>query len=197
MPKKQATLFSQKPRSILAELEFKGALELAGQVKLAVEEYCEKIEVAGSIRRQKPKVHDIDFVVISKSDAEWKKINHKLRHLKAQPVCNGDSVITAYLPVKDGLFRVDFYRARPETFGIHLLIRTGSADHNIYLAGYATQRGMRLKYSQGLIKEGQPIAGRTEQEVFKSLELPYVEPIKREIVDKKPAWMKNNQQKDR
>ena len=43
------------------------------------------IEVAGSIRQQKTEEHDIDFVVLAKNDAEWQKINEKLKHLKAKP----------------------------------------------------------------------------------------------------------------
>ena len=109
-----------------------------------MEAQCELIEVAGSIRRQKSIVHDIDFVVVAKSDAEWLKINEKLRLLKAKPNCSGNSVIKAFVPCKDGLFQVDFYRAKPSTFGIHLLVRTGSADHNMWLAGHAFSKGMRL-----------------------------------------------------
>jgi len=84
---------------------------------------------------------------------------------------------------------VDFYRAKPSTFGIHLLVRTGSADHNMWLAGYAISKGMRIKYSEGLIKDNSVIAGETEQGVFEALGLPYPLPSEREIVEGKPVWM--------
>jgi len=61
------------------------AAKLADAIKTAVEIHCDKIEVAGSIRRQKPEVHDIDFVVVAKSDLDWKGINEILRRLKAKP----------------------------------------------------------------------------------------------------------------
>ena len=189
MMKKQATLFPQDAVKILAELDLEEAQRTASEVKAAVEAQCELIEVAGSIRRQKSIVHDIDFVVVAKSDAEWQKINEKLRQLKAKPNCSGNSVIKAFVPCKDGLFQVDFYRAKPSTFGIHLLVRTGSADHNMWLAGHAFSKGMRLKYSEGLIKDGVAIAGETEQGVFEALGLPCPLPSKREIVDGKPVWM--------
>ena len=83
---------------------------------------------------------------------------------------------------------MDFYRAKPSTFGIHLLVRTGSADHNIWLAGHASSKGMRLKYSEGLIKDGVPIAGEAEQDVFEALGLPWPLPFERETVDGKPVW---------
>ena len=135
--KKQSTLFPQDAVKIVGELDLREAERLAAKIKATVEAQCELIEVAGSIRRQKPKIHDIDFVVVAKSDLEWQKINEKLKQLKAKPNCSGNSVIKAFVPCHEGLFQVDFYRAKPSTLGIHLLVRTGSADHNMWLAGHA------------------------------------------------------------
>ena len=187
--KKQSTLFPQNESPVLAELDLQETQSLADQVKAAVEALCDRIEVAGSIRRQKLKVHDIDFVVVAKSDAQWLKINEKLKHLKAKPNCSGNSVIKAFVHCENGFFQVDFYRAKPSTFGIRMLVRTGSADHNVWLAGYAISKGMRIKYSEGLIKEGSVIAGETEKGVFEALGLPYPLPSEREIMNGKPVWL--------
>ena len=189
MRKKQSTLFPESEVTVIPELDLKEAERIAAQVKAAVETLCDRIEVAGSIRRQKSKVHDIDFVVDTKNDAEWQKINEKLKQLKAKPNCSGNNVIKAFLPCQNGLFQVDFYRAKPSTFGIHLLVRTGSADHNVWLAGCAISKGMRIKYSEGLIKDNSVIAGETEKGVFEALGLPCPLPSEREIVDGKPVWM--------
>ena len=59
----------------------------------------------------------------------------------------------------------------------------------MWLAGYAISKGTRLKYSEGLIKEGSVIAGEDEKGVFTALDLPYPLPTEREIVDGKPVWM--------
>ena len=187
--KRQATLFPEKEKPVLTELALKEAEKLANQIKSAVSAHCDQIEIAGSIRRQKPFVHDIDLVAVAKSDTEWKKISEELKRMKAKQNCSGSSIIKAYLPLQNGLFQVDFYRAKPSTFGIHLLIRTGSAEHNMWLAGYAISKGMRLKYSQGLIKDGTAIAGKTEKEVFNALSLAYPLPSEREIVEKRPLWI--------
>jgi DNA polymerase (family 10) len=93
------------------------------------------------------------------------------------------------MPCEKGLFQVDFYRAQPKTLGIHLLVRTGSAEHNTWLASLAISKGMRIKYSEGLIKEGKVIARETEKGVFEALGLPYPLPPEREIVDGKPVWL--------
>jgi DNA polymerase/3'-5' exonuclease PolX len=187
---KQSTLFPQNEPTVLAELDLLVAARLAHEIEAAVEGYCDKIEVAGSIRRQKPRVHDIDFVVVAKNDADWQRINDALKRMKAKPNCCGNQLIKAYVPCQNGLFQVDFYRAKPSTFGIHLLVRTGSADHNMWLAGYAISKGMRLKYSEGLIKEGKPIAGEDEKAVFEVLGLPCPTASEREIANSKPVWMK-------
>jgi DNA polymerase/3'-5' exonuclease PolX len=189
MMKKQVTLFPQDTVKIISELDLKEAERTADLVKATVEVHCELIEVAGSIRRQKSKVHDIDFVVVTKNDAHWHRINEKLKQLKAKPNCSGNSVIKAYVPCQNGFFQVDFYRAKPSTFGIHLLVRTGSADHNMWLAGYAFSKDMRLKYSEGLIKDGVAIAGETEHGVFEALGLPYPLTSEREVFDNRPVWM--------
>jgi DNA polymerase (family 10) len=192
--KKQSTLFPEKEVAIVAELDLNEAESLANQLKTTVSAQCDRIEVAGSIRRQKTKVHDIDFVVAAKSDAEWQKISEKLKHLKAKPNCQGNSVTKAYVPCQNGFFQVDFYRAKPSTFGIHLLVRTGSAEHNMWLAAYAISKGMRIRYSEGLIKDA-AIAGETEKGVFEALGLPYPLPNEREIADGKPVWMPTSETK--
>ena len=186
---KQRTLFPESEVAALTELNLEEAQKAAEQIKAAVTNHCSKLEIAGSIRRQKALVHDIDFVAVAETDAEWQKISETLKRMKARLNCLGNSVIKALVPHENCLFKVDFYRGQPNTWGIHLLVRTGSAEHNTWLASLAISKGMRIKYSEGLTKDGAVIAGETEQSVFEALGLPYPPPHEREIVDGKPAWM--------
>lgn len=80
------------------------------------------------------------------------------------------------------------YCVTAETFGLNKIIRTGSADHNIWLNNYARSKGCRIKYAEGLLKNGQVVAGKTEASVFDALDLTVPEPEKREIVNGKPVW---------
>jgi DNA polymerase/3'-5' exonuclease PolX len=48
-----------------------------------------------------------------------------------------------------------------------------------------------LKYSEGLVRDGVVVAGETEEGVFSALDLPNVEPQKREIANGKPIWRVN------
>ncbi len=189
MIRRQSTLFPETEVRLVGELGLDEAEKLASQIKASVSPHCDKVEIAGSIRRRKPLVHDIDFVVVAKSDTEWLKINEELRRLKAKPNCAGISLIKAYVPCRNGLFQVDFYRAKPATFGITLLIRTGSAAHNMWLAGVAISKGMRLKYSEGIMKEDIPVAGEDEDGVFAALGFSCPIPSWREIASGNPIWM--------
>lgn len=125
--------------------------------------------------------------------ADWQRISEILRRLKAKPNCSGNQLIKAYVPCQNGLFQVDFCCAKPATFGIHPLVRTGSAEHNMWLAAYTIAQGMRLKYSQGLIKDDKVVAGETEQSVFEAIGLPYPPPTQREITNEKPMWLQPSQ----
>jgi DNA polymerase/3'-5' exonuclease PolX len=106
----------------------------------------------------------------------------------------GNSIIKCDVPQiingKKSLYRVEFYRATPGNYGILKLIRTGSAHHNEYLATLALSKGMRLKYSEGLMQGENVLAGAEETEVFRALGLEFVEPQDREVVNGKPVWMK-------
>jgi hypothetical protein len=58
----------------------------------------------------------------------------------------------------------------------------------MWLVGYALSKGMRIKYSEGLIKVNNAIAGVTEKRVIEALGLPCPLPSEREIAQNKPTW---------
>jgi DNA polymerase/3'-5' exonuclease PolX len=187
---KQAKLFgSEDEPKVLDSIEYEKAEAIAKQVEALIKPLCDKIKIVGSIRRKKPQVGDCDFVVLA-TDTNWAKIVQTLR--KSKVICSGPSLIKLNYPVEDCLFQVDFYRATTQTFGIQELIRTGSADHNMWLAGYAISKGYRLKYSSGLIKDNIVMAGETEESVFSALDLPCPSPSTREVLDQKPIWLANH-----
>jgi DNA polymerase/3'-5' exonuclease PolX len=185
---KQTKLFGEtnEPK-IIAKLELAKAKTLASQIERLVKPFCNKIELVGSIRRQKPIVGDIDFVVVA-SDSNWNRIGACFK--KSNTICSGTQLIKINFPCEGDLFQADFYRAYNNNFGIQQLIRTGSADHNMWLAGYAISKGYRLKYSEGLLENDRVIVGDTEENVFCALGLICPKPEEREIVEGKPVWLK-------
>jgi DNA polymerase (family 10) len=184
---KQVKLFGEEEPNVSSRLELAKAQILAKQVETTIKPLCNRFEVVGSIRRRKPIVGDVDLVVVA-TDGCWGKIVQSLK--KPRVICSGKSLIKLIYPCEDTLFQVDFYRATEQTFGIQELIRTGSADHNMWLAGNAITKGFRLKYSEGLMKDDVTVAGETEESVFTALDLPCPEPQLREIIDAKPVWLK-------
>jgi len=182
---KQTRLFGGEEPKVLSELPLEKTQAPALEIGTAIDSLCGKVEVVGSIRRKRPIIHDIDFIVVC-SDLNWTEIKQSFKN----HLCAGQLVFKFNYPINDKeLFQVDIYRAAEKNFGVLKLVRTGSGDHNAWLASYARSEGMMLKYSEGLVKDGVVLAGETEASVFETLGLPYVEPQKREIVDKKPVWM--------
>ena len=149
------------------------AEKIAETVVKRLKPYCKKIEVAGSIRRRKPWVKDIDLVLIP-SDP-W-NLHHEVLGL-GQTRAAGSKIMR----VMAGETQIDIYIAEPETWATLLLIRTGSADNNIRLASRAKERGWHLHANgDGLFNEnGQRIAGDTELSIYQALGLPYQRPEER------------------
>jgi DNA polymerase (family 10) len=191
MTKKQTSLFPDESRkkdlTILRGLDRSGVEPLAFKILTEIEPFCVRAEIAGSIRRQKGTVNDIDLVVQPKASDSWINIIKFLRHdYAAITGKQGDKLATLYVlfASKQGLghIQVDLYRATRSTWGILLLVRTGSAEHNVHLCNLALAKGLRLQYSQGLVdSKGNVIAGKTEEEVFEALGLPFILPQDREV----------------
>jgi DNA polymerase (family 10) len=188
---KQAKLFGDDYKAepkVLTKLDLANAEALALKIQGAIIPLCDKIQIVGSIRRKKALIGDIDFVIMA-IDANWSKIIQALN--KPQVICSGPIVAKVNYPYEDKVFQADFYRAYDNNFGIQQLIRTGSAEHNMWLASCALSKGFRLKYSEGLLEDERVVAGETEESVFSTLGLPCPKPEEREIVNGKPVWLKS------
>ena len=148
---------------------------LAQEVVDYLAPFCDRIEVAGSIRRQKPFPRDIDIVLIP---ANQGKLATALQGLGEKR--RGGSKIEERL--YKGV-QLDLYFAVPETWATLLLIRTGSKEHNIKLTTLAKRKGWTLHASgRGLCNEAdERIAWESEQQIFVALGQPYAEPRDREV----------------
>jgi len=157
-------------------MKLEQAQKIAAEVIKRLSAYCQKIETAGSIRRRKAIVHDIDIVLIP-SDP-W--------NLEAEVL----ALARPFLPKLSGekLKRFDFngaqidlYYATVQTWATLLLIRTGSKENNIRLCSRAKEMGWHLAASgEGLFDEaGKRIAGDTEESIYQALGLPFQRPEER------------------
>jgi len=154
-------------------MRLRDAEALVTRVLAVVGPYCERVQVAGSVRRKRPEVHDIDIVLIPKP----LHLASIVKALDPEKALLQGPKLTRLLV--EGV-QVDLYVATPETWGAILLIRTGSPEHNIRLCSIARSRGMKLSAARGVIKEGRVVASRTEEEIFQALGIDYVPPENRE-----------------
>lgn len=150
-------------------------------------------EVAGSLRRRKETIGDVDIVAAidgkvdpSEISAEFVKFP-EVQHILGQGTSKA-SVLTA------GGLQVDLRLVPEENFGAALLYFTGSKDHNVRIRSRALDRGMTLsewglydlaKYEKAEKKTAEapklkPVASKTEADIYKALGLAYVEPEMRE-----------------
>jgi len=149
------------------------AQKLAEQIVKHIEPFCERIVVAGSIRRLKPVIRDVDLVLIPKP-LLWSRIIATLQKRMDAVVLKRGSQL-AQLEINK--INIDIYATNPKNWEALLLIRTGSSTSNIRLSLRAKKMGLKLTHS-GLTKDGKIVAS-TEQGIFETLGLNYVPPEER------------------
>lgn len=134
-----------------------------------------RVVVAGSYRRRRDTVGDLDVLVTSKHGAT---VGDKLVRYEnvAEVLAHGPTRTTVVL--RSGL-QVDVRAVPEQSYGVALLYFTGSKAHNIALRGLANDRDWKLN-EYGLFSGKRRIAGATEEEVYKKLGLAYIAPELRE-----------------
>lgn len=158
---------------------------------------CERIQVVGSLRRQKPSVKDIDIIAIPKfreikDDTLFgEPVKENLLDRKLSELCldahlileaNGSKIKRFFRAIQKVSVPIDLYIATEITWWTLLLIRTGSREHNIKLASRALELHMQLKADgSGLLTpNGNIMQIHSEEEIFQHLKLPFRLPEERE-----------------
>ena len=136
-----------------------------------------RINVAGSARRMKETIGDIDILVTSSNPSKVIDFFAKMPNV-AQVLAKGDT--KSSIRLKEGI-QVDLRVVDDKIFGAVLLYFTGNQQHNIILRRMAIERGLKLS-EYGLFdrKNNKLIAGKTEEEIYKKIGLGYIEPEMRE-----------------
>jgi len=152
-------------------------LPLAQSLKEKLEkiEIIDKVEVAGSIRRRKETVGDIDILVTTTHPREVMDIFTNMAVVK-EVISKGPSKTTVRL--KEGI-ECDLRVFESNIFGAALMYFTGSKEINVELRRIAIQKNMKLN-EYGLFKGKKRVAGSTETEIFHKLGMDYIEPELRE-----------------
>ena len=163
-----------------------------------LERLCElptvqKAEIAGSLRRRRETVGDIDLICALKSAADGPDVSARFVAFPEVTRILGQGPTKASVLTVGGL-QVDLRMVPLENFGAALVYFTGSKDHNVKLRGRALDRGLTLN-EWGLYKLDdyekikkktaeapplKPVASKTESDVYVALGLSYIEPELRE-----------------
>jgi DNA polymerase (family X) len=133
------------------------------------------ISVAGSFRRRKETVGDLDILVTARKDSD---VMERFVHYDEvnEIVSKGPTRCTVRL--RTGL-QVDLRKVPQASYGAALVYFTGSKAHNIALRKMAVRKGLKMN-EYGVFRKEKRIAGRTEQQVYGTLNLPVIPPELRE-----------------
>ena len=142
----------------------------------------QRAEYAGSLRRGRETVGDLDLLVAA-SPKEGPAITQAFTEMEPVADVSGVGPTKASIRTGDGL-QVDLRVVEPDAFGAAMLYFTGSKDHNIALRERAIARGLSLnEYGLHEMKDGKAgrrIASKTEEEVYQALDLAWIPPELRE-----------------
>jgi DNA polymerase (family 10) len=137
----------------------------------------QRVSAAGSLRRMKETIGDLDLLAASTKPA--KAMDALCRStFCARVLASGTTKSSILTP--DGV-QVDLRVVDPESFGAALQYFTGSKEHNVRLRELAVRRGLKVnEYGVFRVKTGRRIAGREETDVYRALGLPWIPPELRE-----------------
>lgn len=159
-------------KMLLSEAE-----EIAGELVSYLEECpeLERIEVAGSYRRRKELVGDLDILVIS---SRPEKIMERFTSydLVEEIISQGETRSSVQLR---GGKQVDLRLLSPESYGAALIYFTGSKEHNVALRSLAQSQGYKVS-EYAVFEDDERKAGREEDEVYALLGLEWIPPELRE-----------------
>ena len=139
---------------------------------------AKQVSAAGSLRRKKPVIGDIDILVSSKNPG---KVIEKFTKLKQIDKILAKGPTKATVILKSGV-QVDLRVLAPESWGAGLFYFTGSKNYNILMRKEAIKKGYKLS-EYGLFdkKTGKMVAGKTEEEICRKLGVKYLKPEERSM----------------
>jgi DNA polymerase (family 10) len=169
---------SDNTRRPLAE-----ALEVATGIQMALAPHCAQVEIAGSIRRRRPSIGDVEIVCLPHPYEPAPLLRSGIALvLEDWPAVKGTLPCRYTQRRHPSGMTVDVFMPDPRGFGLQLAIRTGSAawSHQV-LARAWVRAGFRSE--GGLLRDmaGRVVSTPDERKLFQLIGLPWVEPFDREV----------------
>jgi DNA polymerase/3'-5' exonuclease PolX len=172
--------------------------------------YCDRIEVVGSIRRRRPVCNDVDLVVVPKLTTETRQVDMfttenvvtsnllqfliayvnggngqwlgreetaQIVPIRKDPKPDARNLL---LTLRSGV-QLDIFCATDSTWATLKLCRTGSKEHNIWLAHRAIDHGGHWNPYKGLTLADGLVHAICEEDIYTALKLPFIAPEQREL----------------
>ncbi len=155
------------------------AMDVAEQIvaELSAVAGCARCTYAGSLRRMKETIGDIDILVAAEDSAPFMAALRELPHTD-EVIAHGEKKTS--IRTTKGL-QVDLRVLPPAAWGAGLQYFTGSKEHNVRTRAIAVRRGLRLsEYGLFRAKDDKMITSETEEEIYARLGLPWIPPPLRE-----------------
>lgn len=170
-------------------MELQKARAIAEELLELLRPACERVEIAGSIRRRRQDCGDVELLCIPKFDGLIDLLDQKLkwligihsleyRHNKKGSITYGPK--NKLLSHADSGIGVDIFSTDERCWPVALVVRTGPKESNIAIATAAQRRGWHLEaYGPGFDTPEGLIRCKSERDVFELVGLPYKEPWER------------------
>ena len=159
-------------------MKYTEMVKIAEEIKEGLAWYCEKVEIAGSVRRRKKEPRDVEILAIPEARKAFglKKVLDKYAHIKG-------SFPGKYLRLQrenDGIF-IDLFFCNEENWWVMFVIRTGNADFSHFLVTRARRLDYRVKGGFILDENGQAFEIDNEKGVFDILKIEWIPPERRNL----------------
>lgn len=181
---KDAIIFAKETK--MGRVPYIQAYLVAQNIQKVIEPFVDTMELAGSLRRKKDTIKDIDILIREEKEKFKETLDCCLAALEGDDieveiVTRGD--VKASLRVKVNYspkMRVDLWMVEPYCWGSYLNYATGSKEHNVILREKAKEMGL-LVNEKGIFKvdTGERIGGENEHDLYNILGIDYVEPTER------------------
>lgn len=160
-------------------MEYSEAMAIAKQKLEMIAPHCERCEIAGSLRRRKSEVKDIEILAIPKPyergllESGLASVVNKWEKVKGDMIYGKVKYTQRILP--EGI-KLDLFFANEDNWGLLYATRTGSADFSYKtLARGWVKQGYR-GVDGYLTRDGEIIPVREEEDLFKLIKIPFVNP---------------------
>ncbi|MGI8332058.1 DNA polymerase/3'-5' exonuclease PolX [Actinomadura scrupuli] len=156
------------------------ATELAEEIVAALAPLAERCAYAGSLRRMRETIGDIDILAAAPSSAELMETFATLPYV-SEVIVRGEKKTSVRTGARGQGLQVDLRVVPLESWGAALQYFTGSKEHNVRTREIAVRAGLKLsEYGLYEVESGALVVSATEEEVYQRLGLPWIPPTLRE-----------------